>query len=503
MISKLFIKYKVWFKKTPLSILRNQNGVTAVLVAIVAAMLLGFTALAIDVGYMYSTRNELQNVADAAALAGAGELGRIYLEFGSAIPDDFDIDDDDPGTAPTYRDRIEDAAKNTALQNKAAGLEVIICPEAGTCNDILIGTWDWEWKETAGLTLNDALENYDPGLVSPLEPDAVRVIVMRTSVATFFGKIFSFFGGSADTFQASAVATAALSGPATVGEGELITPVGVSENFFGGEVEDYCLTKIEFSPTAGSCAGWHNFYDAVNAADIAAKLIGFIEEYGSTKDEDGNIIEPPGEGHKWLDDYFDIKKDVIPEATAGTNPDEDTVFEFQGGQISSLFLGGYYEEWKPDPFPPTPLPFLPLPLVPVDTEPVTPLTTDPFGNAAKPAPFFTLFDFFRFRDGDNVGVDSDDKPVILDEIVTCDGIKHPDDVWTATVPVYKEENTDCTNPNTSTKIVGYAKIQILMPFGPPDTNIQACVDCTLQYIEARGGGAIYGGIRASIPNLVQ
>ena len=38
---------------------RNQAGVTAVIVAIVMPVLIGFTELAVDVGYMHVTKNEL------------------------------------------------------------------------------------------------------------------------------------------------------------------------------------------------------------------------------------------------------------------------------------------------------------------------------------------------------------------------------------------------------------------------------------------------------------
>ncbi|UNY41880.1 hypothetical protein CPT_Momento_050 [Burkholderia phage Momento] len=50
---------------------RNQRGAVAITVALLMSILLGFAALAIDVGYLFVVRNELQNAADAAALAGA------------------------------------------------------------------------------------------------------------------------------------------------------------------------------------------------------------------------------------------------------------------------------------------------------------------------------------------------------------------------------------------------------------------------------------------------
>ncbi len=49
--------------------LRNDDGATAVLITILMTVLLGFSALVIDVGGMHSEVAQLQNVADAAAMA--------------------------------------------------------------------------------------------------------------------------------------------------------------------------------------------------------------------------------------------------------------------------------------------------------------------------------------------------------------------------------------------------------------------------------------------------
>ncbi|MGV2290639.1 TadG family pilus assembly protein [Trinickia sp. YCB016] len=53
---------------------RKQRGAVSVLVALSLVMLLSFAALGIDLGYEYAVRNQLQNAADAAALAGAACL---------------------------------------------------------------------------------------------------------------------------------------------------------------------------------------------------------------------------------------------------------------------------------------------------------------------------------------------------------------------------------------------------------------------------------------------
>jgi len=87
-----FLKKYVFVVNKSKILLGNQKGAAAIVTVIVLAMLLGFSALAIDVGYMYSTRNELQNVADSAALAGAGELGNIYLTLDYAAQQNFNVD---------------------------------------------------------------------------------------------------------------------------------------------------------------------------------------------------------------------------------------------------------------------------------------------------------------------------------------------------------------------------------------------------------------------------
>ena len=49
-----------------------ENGQVMILIAIGFAILLGFVALAVDGGMLYSDRRQAQNAADAAALAGGG-----------------------------------------------------------------------------------------------------------------------------------------------------------------------------------------------------------------------------------------------------------------------------------------------------------------------------------------------------------------------------------------------------------------------------------------------
>lgn len=52
----------------------GERGAVAVYTAIILTVLIGFGALAVDIGYLYGVKNELHNAADAGALAGASKL---------------------------------------------------------------------------------------------------------------------------------------------------------------------------------------------------------------------------------------------------------------------------------------------------------------------------------------------------------------------------------------------------------------------------------------------
>ena len=69
-------------KKITFPFVQKQKGAVAVLVALTLPVLVGAAALAVDLAYLHVVRNELQNDADAAALAGARKL---YASGASAL----------------------------------------------------------------------------------------------------------------------------------------------------------------------------------------------------------------------------------------------------------------------------------------------------------------------------------------------------------------------------------------------------------------------------------
>lgn len=65
--------------------LRNEDGQTMILVALMMAILLGFSALTIDGGRLYIAKSKMQKAADAAALAGAQDLPNTSTAINTAV----------------------------------------------------------------------------------------------------------------------------------------------------------------------------------------------------------------------------------------------------------------------------------------------------------------------------------------------------------------------------------------------------------------------------------
>lgn len=387
------------------STLFNSRGATLVLVAILLVVLIGFAALAIDVGYIATTRNELQNISDASALAATAELGEIYINNGSYNHD-------------TDHVLIEAVAIEVGQKNKSAGQSIVI-----VAADIEMGSWDPDPAAEPRFTVNT------------VDPSAVRVTVRRddginSKISTLFARVFD-----EDSVAVTADAVAALTGPSDMDPGVLKLPVGLSENQF----PDNCKEPITFGDTLDSCAGWHIFdEDKINANDLDAMIVGMIVSHL--------------EGVDWLEENYPNIKEIpssyeSPQVTSG-----ETVFNFQGGTIASLFNS----------------------------------------DVNNPAPIEALFDFWKSRDDDEEYNFPDKAPFNIEGF-------NRDDVWVATVPVYAD-GMPCENPTGEILIIGQADIIVTQINGPPDNSIDAVIDCN--YKRLRGGGGS-GGTNGTIPNLVE
>lgn len=270
---------------------KDRRGATAIVVAIVLIVLLGIAALAVDIGYLYAVKNELQNAADGAALAAARQLGNIYSNMTYDQILNYTCGTDD-------QNLIRTTAVDLAAKNKAAAKFITIDPA-----DVEIGTWDQGASPPFVATYN--------------KPDAVRVTARRENtsadgtVSTFFARVLGI-----DEASVVADATAALTSESTSEPGELELPIGISKFRFTSE---YCNKPIKFSPTGDpdACAGWHVFDESSSSANTLNTIIqGMID----------GTYESPG-------------------TVAGT-----TEFNFTGGEISNAFdtLRALLEARAPD-----------------------------------------------------------------------------------------------------------------------------------------------------------
>ena len=69
----------------PWRVLRDQKGSAAMLVGASMTAFLGFAAISVDAGYLYTVWGQLQNSTQAAALAGAGDIGMGGSPIATAI----------------------------------------------------------------------------------------------------------------------------------------------------------------------------------------------------------------------------------------------------------------------------------------------------------------------------------------------------------------------------------------------------------------------------------
>ena len=100
------------------------------MVAVMMTVLLAMGAAAIDIGHALVARNELQNVSDAAALAGTRALGIIYEGMTTAQQQAYTLTGGDQAT-------VVAAVQATAVANSAAGVAITVAASD-------IADWDLE-----------------------------------------------------------------------------------------------------------------------------------------------------------------------------------------------------------------------------------------------------------------------------------------------------------------------------------------------------------------------
>lgn len=249
-----------FFKK-----IKNQNGVSAIIVAICMVMLVGFMALAIDVGHLYVAHNELQNAADAGALAGARYL---YNDEGTSV-----------------NVGANQIAYNAATANLSEQVAVEVNWISGANGpDVQRGHWSFA---TRTFTPNSSTAPVDLWNASTEELDAntdfinaVRVTARRqdTPAASFFARIFGY-----QNFKLDADAIAYIGFAGTLTKSEAKQPIAICKQSIVDENGKYSGCNIGRMLNSGSknathnTAGWTNFSqpcDTANASEMRQLICG-------------------------------------------------------------------------------------------------------------------------------------------------------------------------------------------------------------------------------------
>jgi hypothetical protein len=222
----------------------NQRGVTAAVIAVMLFVLLGLAALAVDLGHLYVVRNELQNAADAGALAGARVL---YNEEGTSV----NVNANQVGC---------DAAR----ANRSDKIPVEVNWTSGNEGDVQRGHWSFA---TRTFTPNPSTAPIDLWNVSAEELDAnpdfinaVQVTARRqaTPAASFFARIFGHSG-----FQLSATAVAYIGFAGTLTPFDVDEPIAICKQSILDGNDDYTCgvgRMINSGSNAGhQTGGWTNY----------------------------------------------------------------------------------------------------------------------------------------------------------------------------------------------------------------------------------------------------
>ena len=217
--------------------LEGEQGSVAIIVTISLLLLVGVAALVIDIGHLAVTKNELQNAADAGALAGARCL---YNDDGTAINVD-----------------CNQTAIDAATANRCDNLPVEV-----SAGDVERGHWAFATKT---FTPNNSTQPVALWNVSKDALDAntnfinaVRVTARRqdTPVTSFFAGMFGHQG-----FQQSATAVACISFSGNLSPHEVDQPVAICENAITINDEYRCNVgrMVPNQDTNNETAAWTDF----------------------------------------------------------------------------------------------------------------------------------------------------------------------------------------------------------------------------------------------------
>lgn len=149
----------------------NESGQAMVLLVLGVVVLLGFTALAIDGGMVYSDRRNAQMASDASSLAG-GAAAALYMENHHVIYGNFDCNSSGVINAQNSTDPDNPGAKLAAI-NRAAG------------NDYTI---DDDISDNHGVTTECGIEDHGGWLDKYID---IKTVITKDTPTSFAHFIYS------------------------------------------------------------------------------------------------------------------------------------------------------------------------------------------------------------------------------------------------------------------------------------------------------------------------
>jgi Flp pilus assembly protein TadG len=189
-----------------------RRGTIAILTAVLLIPLLGMIAFAVDIGWISLAQSELQNAADASALAGAKVLGDSYNQYVAAS-----------GNQQT-------TITNTAIANaKTAAKNYASYNTAGTVTSLVLNDGDIEFGFTDAKGVYTAMPSYS-GF-----PNTIKVKLRLDNQANgalklFFAPVLGTNSESLTANSGSTIYTGTITSFQSIGVNGSLLPIAVDVN---------------------------------------------------------------------------------------------------------------------------------------------------------------------------------------------------------------------------------------------------------------------------------
>jgi Flp pilus assembly protein TadG len=164
----------------------SRRGAITVLAAIFSAIMLGMVAMSVDIGYVLSTKEEMQRTADSAALAACWDYAKNLTEG-----------NDTTTCEQSARSMAQQCATNNQIGN--AGPTLDLNASNSPSGDLVFGYVDDLYDPSAPFDTTSS------GLFNAVKVRVRRDSQLNGEVPSFFGQIFGHSGQPLTTYATAAI----------------------------------------------------------------------------------------------------------------------------------------------------------------------------------------------------------------------------------------------------------------------------------------------------------